>query len=67
MIEAIKKEAEQRGALVYIDLWEDQATMRMLIGKTQQLLMKAQDVFMRAIELKPTYSPGLSQPSAPCS
>lgn len=57
MIEAIKKEAEQRGALVYIDLWEDQATMRMLIGKTQQLLMKAQDVYMRAIELKPTYSP----------
>ncbi len=57
LTEAIEKEAKQLGALVYLDLWEDQATIRMLIGKTQQLLMKAQDAYMRAIELKPTYSP----------
>ena len=57
LTEAIKKEAEQLDALVYIDLWEDRATIRMLIGETLQLLMKAQDAYMRAIDLKPTYSP----------
>jgi tetratricopeptide (TPR) repeat protein len=57
MTEAIEKKAKQLGAILYIEMWEDRATVGMLIGKTQQFLMKAQDAYMRAIELKPTYSP----------
>ena len=57
MTEAIKKESEQLGAVVYLEEWEDGATIRLLIGKTQLFLLKAQDAYMRAIELKPTYTP----------
>ncbi|MDE0041595.1 MAG: tetratricopeptide repeat protein [Candidatus Poribacteria bacterium] len=57
MAEAIEQKAKELGAIVYTEIWEDQVTIRLLIGKTQQFLMKAQDAYMRAIELKPTYSP----------
>ena len=57
MTEAIEQKAKELGAIVYTEMWEDRATIGMLIGKTQQFLMKAQDAYVRAIELKPTYSP----------
>lgn len=57
MSETVEQKANELGAIVYTETWEDQVTIRLLIGRTQQLLMKAQDAYMRAIELKPTYSP----------
>ena len=57
MAEAIEQKAKELGAIVYTEIWEDRVTIHLLIGRTQQFLMKAQDAYMRAIELKPTYSP----------
>ncbi len=55
--ESIEQKAEELGAIVYTETWEDQVTIRLLIGKTQQFLMKAEDAYRRSIDLKPTYSP----------
>ncbi|MDE0297001.1 MAG: tetratricopeptide repeat protein [Candidatus Poribacteria bacterium] len=55
--DAIEQKAEELGAIVYTETWEDQVTIRLLIGKTQQFLMKAEDAYRRSIDLKPTYSP----------
>lgn len=57
MTEAIEQEAKELGAIVYTEIWEDEVTIRLLIGKTQQFLMKAEDAYRRSIDLKPTYSP----------
>lgn len=57
MAKAIEQKAKELGAIGYTEAWEEQVAIRLLIGKTQQFLMKAEDAYKRAIELKPTYSP----------
>ncbi len=57
LTEALQTQAKQHGATVYTVAWEEHATISVLIGQTQEYLAKARDAYLRAIDLKPTYSP----------
>jgi len=57
LTEAVEKQAKQLGATVHINMWEERATISILLGKTQEFLTKARDSYIRAVDLKPTYSP----------
>ena len=41
LTEAIEKQAKQLGATVHIEVWEERATISILIGKTKKFLRKA--------------------------
>ena len=54
---AIEQKIQEIDAYLYNDRFGDRATMNIVVGKTKELLLKARDHYLRAIDVKPTYSP----------
>jgi tetratricopeptide (TPR) repeat protein len=55
--QAIEKKAREIDAYLYTERFGDNATMNIVIGKTKALFMKAIEGYLRAIDIKPAYSP----------
>ena len=53
--EAINKKAQEIGAYIYLQQFNEDVTMNIVIGKTKELFMKTRDHYLRAIDIKPTY------------
>ena len=55
--EAIEKKAQEIDAYLYAERFGDNATLNIVIGNTRTLFKKATEGYLRAIDIKPTYSP----------
>lgn len=53
--EAINKGAQEIDGYIYIQQFDEDVTMNIVIGKTKELFIKARDHYLRAIDIKPTY------------
>ncbi len=54
--DVIEKHAAQLGGEVYRRRWENEITLNILIGSTKDLLLRARDHYIYALDLKPTHS-----------
>ncbi len=55
--EEIQKKVQETDAYIYTEQFGENATMNIVIGKTKEFFMKARDHYIRAIDIKPAYSP----------